>query len=83
MWGYGRWGGWGGYYGGMGTTTTTSSTINIGTLNIDFYDVANKNQVWRGAATKTLGSGKDPKKVQKNLSKAAAKLLKKYPPPVK
>ena len=83
MWGYGRWGGWGGYGGGMSTTRTTTSTINIGTLNVDFYDVATKNQVWRGAATKTLGSGKDPQKVQKNLNKAAAKLFKKYPPPVK
>jgi hypothetical protein len=81
MWGYGRWGGWGGYGGGMQTSTTTSSTINIGTLNVDMYDVARKNQVWRGAATKTLGSGKDPKKVEKNLNKAMAKLFKKYPPP--
>src|SRR6185436_5615629 len=58
-WGYGRWGGWGGYGGyggGMSTTTTTSSTINIGTLNVDLYDVAAKNQIWRGAASKTLGS---------------------------
>ena len=85
MWGYGRWGGWGGYggYGGMQTTTTTSSTINIGTLNLDLYDVARKEQIWRGEATKTLGSGKDPKKVQKNLSKAAEKMFKKYPPPLK
>ena len=82
-WGYGRWGGWGGYGGGMTTTTTTSSTINIGTLNVDLYDVAAKNQIWRGAATKTLGSGKDPAKVNKNLNKAMAKLFKKYPPPVK
>ena len=82
-WGYGRWGGWGGYGGGMSTTTTTSSTINIGTLNIDMYDVAAKNQVWRGAASKTLGSGKDPEKVNKNLNKAMAKLFKKYPPPPK
>ena len=81
-WGYGRWGGWGGY-GGMTTTTTTSSTINVGTLNVDIYDVAAKNQIWRGAATKTLGSGKDPAKVNKNLNKAMAKLFKKYPPPVK
>lgn len=79
MWGYGRWGGWG----GMETTTTTSKTINIGTINVDFYDVAQKNQIWRGAATKTLGSGKDPAKVQKNLDKAMAKLFKKYPPPIK
>jgi hypothetical protein len=85
-WGYGRWGGWGGwggYGGGMSTTTTTSETINIGTLNVDLYDVAAKNQVWRGAASKTLGSGKDPEKVNKNLDKAMAKLFKKYPPPVK
>ena len=82
-WGYGRWGGWGGYGGGMTTTTTTSSTINIGTLNVDMYDVAAKNQVWRGAASKTLGSGKDPAKVNNNLNKAMAKLFKKYPPPPK
>jgi predicted heme/steroid binding protein len=85
-WGYGRWGGWGGYGGyggGMSTTTTTSSTIHIGTINLDIYDVASKNQIWRGAASKTLGSGKDPKKVQKNLDKAMAKMVKNYPPPVK
>ena len=64
-WAYGRWGGWGGYGGGMSTTTITSSTINIGTLNVDIYDVVTKNQSWRGAATKTLGSGKDPHKVNK------------------
>ncbi len=83
MWGYGRWGGWGGYGGGMSTTTTTSSTIHIGTINLDIYDVGAKTQIWRGEASKTLGSGKDPRKVEKNINKAMAKLLKKYPPPVK
>lgn len=82
-WGYGRWGGWGGYAGGMQTTTVTSSTIRVGTLNLDFYDVAAKQQVWRGEATKTVKAQKDPQKLQKNLDKAMAKLLKKYPPPVK
>jgi Domain of unknown function (DUF4136) len=81
-WGWGRWGGWGGY-GGMSTTTTTSETIRIGTLNLDIYDVAGKQQIWRGEASKTLGSGKNPEKVQKNLDKAMAKLLKNYPPPPK
>src|SRR3954470_17260943 len=65
MWGWGRWGGWGGYGGGMSTTTTTSETIHVGTLSVDIYDAAAKNQIWRGQATKTLGSGKDPAKVQK------------------
>jgi len=80
MWGWGR---WGGGWGGMETTTTTSQTIRIGTLSLDMYDVSAKNQIWRGQATKTLGSGKDPAKVQKNLDKAMAKLFKKYPPPPK
>ena len=76
-WGWGGWGGWG----GMQSTTTTSRTINIGTLNCDIYDVATKKQIWRGEASKTLGSGKDPKKVEKNINKAMEKLFKKYPPP--
>lgn len=79
MWGWGGWGGWG----GMQTTTTTSRTINIGTLNCDLYDTQTKKQIWRGEASKTLGSGKDPQKVEKNLNKAMAKLFKKYPPPAK
>jgi len=78
-WGYG-----GGRYrtmGGMGTAT--SSTIKIGTLVLDFYDVAEKNQVWHGDATKTLDPSKDPQKNQEKLQKVVAKLLKNYPPPVK
>ncbi|HSE23861.1 MAG TPA: DUF4136 domain-containing protein [Pyrinomonadaceae bacterium] len=83
MWGYGRWGGWGGYGGGMSTTTTTSETIHVGSLDVDIYDAAAKNQIWKGQATKTLGSGKDPAKVNKNINKAMEKLFKKYPPPPK
>jgi len=79
MWGYGGWYGWG----GMSTTTTTSSTINIGTLNLDVYDVATKKQVWRGEATKTLGNPKSPEKLQRNIDKAMEKLMKNYPPPPK
>jgi len=75
-WGWGGWGGWG----GMQTTTATSSTINIGTLNLDFYDVATKKQIWRGEATKTLDPPKDPAKLQRNIDKAMTKLLKNYPP---
>ena len=67
--------------GGMGTMT--SSTINIGTLVVDLYDVAAKKQVWHGIATKTLNPSKDPQKNQETTQKAVAKLLKNYPPPVK
>jgi Domain of unknown function (DUF4136) len=82
-WGWGGWRGWGGYGGGMQTTTATSTTINVGTLNLDIYDVATKKQIWRGEATKTVKAQKKPEKLQKNLDKAMAKLLKNYPPPVK
>jgi hypothetical protein len=64
----------------METTTVTSSTINVGSLNLDMYDVALRKQVWRGEATKTIDPPKDPAKLQKNINKAMAKLLKNYPP---
>jgi hypothetical protein len=76
-------GGWGGARYGGGMSTTTSSTIQIGMLEVDLYDVANKKLIWNGNATKTLNPSKDPEKNQKNLDKAVAKLLKNYPPPVK
>jgi hypothetical protein len=79
-WGWGGWGaGWGGW-GGGGWTTTTSSIINVGTLNVDFYDLNTKKQIWRGEATKTLDPPKDPNKLQNKLNKAVAKLLKNFPP---
>jgi len=72
-WGYGGWG-------GMQSTTTTSQKITVGSLNLDFYDVATKKQIWRGEATKTLDPPKNPDKLQRNIDKAMAKLLKNYPP---
>ena len=81
-WGWGGWRGWGG---GMGTstTTTTQETINIGTLDLDMYDAAQKKQVWRGEVSKTIKPQKNPEKLQKNIDKAMTKLLKNYPPPAK
>jgi hypothetical protein len=67
-----RWGG------GMGTAT--QSTINIGTLVLDFYDPTSKQLVWTGRATKTLNPSSNQEKNQKNLNNAMAKLLKTYPP---
>jgi hypothetical protein len=80
-WGYGP--GWGaGRYGGMGTgiSTSTTSTLYIGQLAVDMYDPSKKQLVWRGVASKTLDTKAKPDKRQKNLQKAAAKLLKNYPP---
>lgn len=81
-WGYGP--GWhGGWYGGgmgMSTTTTSSSTIYTGQLDLDMYDSAKKELVWRGAASKSIDPKAKPDKRAKNLNKAAQKLLKNYPP---
>jgi hypothetical protein len=82
-WGYGA--GWGGGYygGGMGgssSTQTIVSTISIGSLNLDIYDANKKNLIWRGIASKTLDVKAKPEKQSKNIAKAAAKLLKNYPP---
>ena len=63
-----------------GMATVTSSTIQIGTLGLDFYDPGPKQLVWRGQATKTLNPSKDPRKNQERLNKAVAKLLKDFPP---
>lgn len=76
-WGYGaRWG-------GTSMTTATTSTINIGMLVLDMYEPAAKQLVWRGKASKTLDENAKPEKRQKNLAKAAQKLLKNYPPKIK
>jgi hypothetical protein len=82
-WGYGP--GWGGgFYGGgiSGSTSTNTSitTISVGSLNLDIYDAAKKQLVWRGVASKTLNPKVKPDKQEKNIVKAAEKLLKHYPP---
>ena len=84
-WGYGP--GWGGgwYGGGMGSTTTSGSTSTIytGQLDLDMYDSAGHDLVWRGVVSKTIDPNAKPDKQQKNLTKAVKKLLKNYPPVVK
>lgn len=86
-WGYGPgWGGgWYGYGGGMSSTTTygSTSTVYVGQLDLSMYDPAAKQLVWRGVASKTLDPKAKPEKKQKNIGKAVAKLLKKYPPQAK
>ena len=67
-----------GFGGGMGQAT--SSTISNGTLVLDMYDPSSKQLVWQGRATKTLDPSSNQEKNEKNLKKAMAKLLKKFPP---
>ena len=80
-----QWNAWGsgfrGFGGGMGQAT--SSTISNGTLVVDFYDASNKQQIWQGAAEKTLDPSGNQQKNMRNLQKAINKLLKNFPPPAK
>ena len=83
--GWGAGPGWGGGwygYGGMSTSTTyaSTSTIYVGQLDLDMYEAAKKELVWRGTASKTIDPKAKPDKQQKNLAKAVEKLLKNYPP---
>ena len=82
-WGYGA--GWRYGYGGFESSTTTgqTTTIHVGTVGLDIYDASKQKLIWRGEASKTLDMKAKPDKMQKNLKKAMAKLLKNYPPPVK
>jgi hypothetical protein len=76
-----QWSGFGmrGIGGGMGSAT--SSTIQNGTLAVDFYDPADKQLIWRGQAAQTLNPSSNQQKDMQRLNKAMAKLLKNYPPP--
>ncbi|HEY6372613.1 MAG TPA: DUF4136 domain-containing protein [Candidatus Sulfotelmatobacter sp.] len=74
---YGMGGGW--RFGG-GMASATSSTIQIGTLVVDFYDPATKQMIWRGVATKTLNPSKNAQTNLNRINQGVAKLLKTFPP---
>ena len=67
-------------WGGMGMTTATTSTLTIGSLDLDIYEMSNKQLVWRGVATKTIDPGVKPERRQQNIQRGAVKLLQNYPP---
>lgn len=75
------WGAPGWRFNGMASVTT--STVDVGSLAIDFYDPAKKELIWRGSATETVSRGGSPEKKQERLDKAMEKLLKKFPPQAK
>src|SRR5262249_8054659 len=74
---YNTGGGWG-WGGGMGSATT--STVEVGTLAIDFYDPSTKHMIWRGVGTKTLDPSSNAEKNMERLNKAVDKILKEFPP---
>jgi len=75
---------WGGvwYSNGMVTSSTTSS-VPIGSASLDMFDRAKQELVWRGVVSKTVDLKAKPEKREKNIIKAADKLMKNYPPKLK
>ncbi|MCB2219070.1 MAG: DUF4136 domain-containing protein [Bacteroidetes bacterium] len=82
--------GYGGYYGGYygygpgwgwgpSYTTTSVSTYDykVGTVICDVYDKSEERLIWEGIATKTIDD--NPNTREKNIPKAVALLMKKYP----
>jgi hypothetical protein len=55
-------------------------TIDVGTLVIDMYDTAGKLPVWTGRAHKAIDVNSSQEERQKNLDKAAKRLLANFPP---
>jgi hypothetical protein len=81
LWGTGGdWGGWDPWGTGLRTMQGQTSTVPVGILVIDLYDVGRKQLVWRGDAIKTIQLKTDPDKNYKNLQKVMTKLFKNYPP---
>jgi len=75
--------GTGGYRWGGGMATATQSTITTGSLTLDMYEPGTKSLVWTGSATKQIDTNAKQDKIEKNLNKGMAKMLKNYPPPAK
>ena len=63
-----------------GSTTNSTDLIRKGWLMVDMYDNNQQKLVWQASATKTLGKGTDPKKMERNAKKAMTKVFANYPP---
>jgi hypothetical protein len=74
--GYRR-GGRGGWGGGHSTTSYSESDYLEGTLVMDVFDAASKEQVWQAVATKTVNE--KPEKREKSIPKGVKKVMKKFP----
>ena len=65
---------------GQNMTQREQVTIDVGTLVIDMYDTAGKLLVWTGRAHKAIDLNSSQEERQKNLDKAAKRLLANFPP---
>lgn len=75
--GYGRYG-WGG---GFSTTQINYDEYTDGTLFISMIDIAQKQLVWQGRATKTIDETTSADKKDANITYGMEQVFKNYPPP--
>jgi len=59
---------------------TNAREVVTSTLVVARADSETKSVIWRGVASKDLDQNASPEKWDKNLNKAVAKMLEKYPP---
>jgi hypothetical protein len=73
--------GWGPYrFGATRSGTARTEEILTGTLAVDLVDSRTNTIVWRGIATKDVDVKADPQKRERNITRAAERLFKNYPP---
>jgi hypothetical protein len=67
-------------FAGGRTGSVRADNIVVATLSVEMIDAKSNGVVWRGLATKDVDMDASPEKREKNINKAAEKLLKNYPP---
>jgi len=72
--------GFGGPRFGNVTGMATTQKVVSGTLVVDMMDARTRAIVWRGFAERDLNPTANPEKREKNITKAAEKIFKNYPP---
>ena len=70
--------GW--FYGAGRSMSARAQEIVVGTLVVDVMDASTRSLVWRGMTASDLNPAASAERRDKNMTKAAAKLFKNYPP---
>jgi hypothetical protein len=74
--------GWGPYRLGRNVSARAEKILK-GTLVVDIVDSRTNTIVWRGIASDEVDTKADPRKRERNINRAAARLFKNYPPAAK
>jgi hypothetical protein len=72
--------GWGPYRFAGRSGVARAEEILTGTLAVDMVDAQSKTIIWRGMASKEIDVKADPSQRERNINRAAERLLKNYPP---